>query len=203
MKTHHIIIIPGLGDPVKITQWAVKGWEQQYHVRTHVKAFGFTDQASTFETRLRKFADEIESMVQNKENCISLIGTSAGASAAINLWKYLEHRNASIDGAIINVCGRIRSGAEEHAWPSLKFAARKSPIFYESVRQTEKNINSFSARDLSKILTFRALFDETVPISTTYLEGATNIRVPMIGHVTTIATVMKWYAKTMIDFISK
>jgi hypothetical protein len=52
-------------------------------------------------------------------------------------------------------------------------------------------------------MTFRALFDEVVPAPTIPVIGATNIRVPMIGHIFTIMTTILFHSKMLMYFIRK
>ncbi len=127
---------------------------------------------------------------------VSLLGTSAGGSAVVNVFamrKEKIHR-------VINVCGRLRKG--KNVLPSLEQVSRKSKSFYDSVIRCEENLKMFTSEDCKEILTFRPLFDELVPSSTVPVLGATNVLLPTIEHVLSIALAMTLYSSRIRRFLT-
>ncbi len=128
---------------------------------------------------------------------VSLLGTSAGGSAAINafvLRKDKVHR-------VINVCGRLRRG--DGAQPTLGKAARTSRSFYDSVLACEEHVAKFTNEDCRKILTFRPLFDELVPPSTVTVPGAKNVRLPTIEHIMSIVSAITMFSRSIVECIQE
>lgn len=126
---------------------------------------------------------------------VSLLGTSAGGSAVINVYAM---RKAKMH-KVINVCGRLRSG--EGARPTLKEAAKRSKSFYDSVLQCEKVMTKFTGEDCRKILTFRPLFDELVPPSTVTVPGAKNVHLPAIEHIISIMFTITMFSEKIVGFV--
>ena len=74
--------------------------------------------------------------------------------------------------------------------------------FKESVLLCEENQKTISIRDSKRILTVRALYDETVPILTTTILGARNDQIFSIGHVFSIALSMTFLSRKCLIVIN-
>lgn len=194
------IVIPGLGDGRKDLSAVAKWWQNnnnwkiKYGIETNVIAFGWADSPQTLNNKLIDLNILIDNYYKANYK-ITLIGTSAGASAVFNA--YYESRNKV--GKLINVCGRLREGV--NVTPTLDQASRRYPLFKESVKKCEAKLNSLNREDLDKVLTVRAVFDEVVPSNTVILEGATNIVVSSVEHVLTIGLVMSVFSNRVARFI--
>ena len=101
---HVVIIIPGLGDETRILGWAVGFW-RWYGLDPVVYSVGWRDGEYSFRQKLKRLVAMIDEIVNNADR-ISLIGTSAGGSAAVNA--FME-RKSKIH-RVINICGRLRVG---------------------------------------------------------------------------------------------
>ncbi|MDO8609903.1 MAG: hypothetical protein Q7R95_05105 [bacterium] len=193
MQKHIIIIIPGLDDNEFNTNLIAKLWTKIYKVQV-VPYFMYWKNKEDFDTKLQKLIQKIDEFYYQGFK-ISLVGTSAGGSVAINVFckrKYKIHK-------VINVCGRLKKG--KNVFPSLELASRSFHSFKESVLMCEKNINRLSKVDKQKILTIQPLYDEIVPISLITIEGVKNIRIFSIEHMLSIFLSMTIYSKMIIDFL--
>lgn len=193
MRLHKVIIIPGLGDDLTKLRWVTKHWIK-YGLEPVLYNIQWRSGDKHFKYKLDKLIKTIDDL-SSHGNKVSLLGTSAGGSAVVNA--FCARRNKI--HKVINVCGRLRKG--NGVYPTLEFASRSSVAFKESVLLCEKNQKSFSDIDSKRILTIRPLFDETVPISTTTLYGATNDQIFSIGHVFSIALSMTFLSRKLINFL--
>lgn len=152
------------------------------------------DQQQKFRSALNSLITQIDSLHAGG-GIISLVGTSAGGSAVLNAF---ARRSEKIHRAV-NICGRLRAG--EHVYPTLDAASRSSASFRESVELFERTEPRLSKKEREKILTIRALYDETVPVSTIPVDGATNIQITLVEHNLTIAAAMTVYSKRIANFL--
>lgn len=191
---HALIIIPGLGDDADKLTFVTKHWKKKYNLETIPHLIPWIDNGENFEQKLDRLIEKIDALHEDG-NKISLLGTSAGGSCAINA--YCKRRDKI--AKVINVCGRLKKG--EHVFPTLDVAARKSPSFKQSVLLCEENLKSLNDRDRKKILTIRSYFDEIVPVSLIPIDGAHNIRIFSVEHLISISLAMTLYSKRIVDFI--
>ena len=172
-RKHHVIYVPGLNDQRKGYEFLINGW-RVYGVIPHVHRVGWHD-GESFKSKLKKLVAEVNHYL-NKGNLVSLVGGSAGGSAVLNA--LLEQPKIN---AVVNLCGRLRAG--ENVSPSLKFAARNSPSFKESILLFERVEPKMTHESRKKVLNLIPIYDELVPKSTAYLKGASNKTLPSVEHV--------------------
>lgn len=190
---HHLVIIPGLGDDTKFLQFVTRNWQKKYGIIPHVISFGWKGKTALFTARLENLYDIVQSLLQ-KGHTVSLLGTSAGGSAAINIYSKFPEISY-----VINVCGRLRKGID--VYPSLEQATKHHPIFTESILACENTIDRLISTDKDKIL-MRPLYDEIVPVSTMTIAGVTNKRIIAVEHVASMFIAMTLYAKSISSFIN-
>lgn len=197
IKEHHTIFIPGLGDEVNKMIWATNHW-RRFGLDPIVHSVGWHDGEKYFQPKLKILVDMIDKYADGG-NSVSLVGCSAGGSAALNA--FFERREVVY--RVINVCGRLRTGPQ-NGFRSFGARTASSPPFAESVKLFESNENLLTNQDRQKIMTVRALFgDELVPADTTILQGAYNTVVPIPEHVLSIAMALTIFAKPLITFLTK
>lgn len=189
-----VILIPGLGDDASKLQLVTRHWPQKYNIETILYLMPWMGNSESFEQKLNRLIKKIDTLHENGYT-ISLLGTSAGGSCAINAYCKRREKIAKV----INVCGRLRKG--KNVFPSLDIAAKNSPSFKESVLLCEENLKSLNDQDRKKILTIRSYFDEIVPVSFIPIDGAHNIRIFSVEHILSISLAMTLYSKNIIDFI--
>lgn len=197
-KEHKVIVIPGLGDQrTKPLELAVGHWRLQ-GLESIVHAVGWHDGEDSFEPKLQRLTEMIDRFSQEGDK-VSLVGTSAGGSAALNA--FIERRD--VVHRIINVCGRLRVGPEA-GFRSFEAKSKSSQSFAESVKLCEVKQETLSDQDKKKIMTVRAMFgDELVPPETTIVEGAYNTKVPTPEHMFSIGMSLTLFSRPIIVFLKK
>ncbi|NCT55416.1 hypothetical protein GW755_01075 [bacterium] len=189
-----ILIIPGLGDDsissIKRIEFATNHFKKQ-KFKVIVYPVYWRD-GKEFKSKLLGLLKQIDLL--SKTNEIYLLGTSAGASLALNV--FLERRNKI--QKVVNVCGRLRTG--KHKIRSLENMAKTSIAFKQSVQAFEKREKELSKEDKQKILTIRPFFgDDLVPADTVIIGGALNKVVYVPTHVLGIAYSLK-FSKLISNF---
>src|SRR6185369_1356332 len=165
--SHIVIIVPGLGDKTEPIKWATRHWNE-YGLEPVVHSIGWRKGEKHFAPKLEKLFLLIDILTQ-EGNKVSLVGTSAGASAVLNA--FLK-RKSKIH-KVVSVCGRLRKG-EENGFRSFEKRSVSSVAFQESVLMFENNEQKLTKKDKKKIMTISAIFDELVPAEKSFIKGATN-----------------------------
>lgn len=194
-KEYIVIIIPGLGDDTHKLEFATKHFIN-HGLTPHVYSVGWHKEPYDFQAKLIHLLSLIDDYESNGYK-ISIIGCSAGGSAALNA--FVERQNSI--HRVINVCGRLRAG-NQVGFRSYEARTKSSRVFAESVKLFESQENQISVEDRKKVMTVRAMFgDELVPSDTTVLEGACNVLVPTVEHMLSIAAALTIFSKPLINFI--
>tara|TARA_Y100000310_G_scaffold73282_1_gene69450 strand:+ start:1600 stop:2172 length:573 start_codon:yes stop_codon:yes gene_type:complete len=186
---HNVIIIPGLSDSTGPLKFITKHWGK-FNLKTIIHPFGWTGNKNEFQNRLKNLINLIDSF----DGEVSLIGTSAGASAVFNAYYEREDKVKKL----INICGRIREG--NSATPTLEKAAGDKLIFKKSVIECEKGLLT---TETEKILTVIPKKDSIVPIETMKLKDATIYQLPFpaIQHNLNISLALTLCKKRIINFL--
>ncbi|OGD08677.1 hypothetical protein A2397_04660 [Candidatus Amesbacteria bacterium RIFOXYB1_FULL_44_23] len=192
-KEHFVIVVPGLGDGERSMKLLTGHW-RKHGLEPVVQLMEWRN-GEDFMPKLGRLTRLIDELAERGK--VSLVGTSAGGSAAINAFgerKDKIHR-------VVNVCGRLRVGTHVGIH-GFEARTTSSPAFAQSVRLLEKRENEFNKKDREKIMTIHALFgDELVPKNTTTIEGANNITVPMFEHVLSITAALTVFSGPLIRFL--
>jgi hypothetical protein len=194
-KQHTVVIIPGLGDQINPIKWATYHWEQ-YGLHIVIHSIGWRNNQLSFELKFQKLLKLVDRL-HTENHKISLVGTSAGGSAVLNV--FMQRKD--IVHKVINVCGRLRVGPTT-GFRSFASKTQSSPSFAESVHMCEEHEKYLSASDRKRILTVRSLFgDELVPSETTIIQGAHNTAIPTIEHGISITAALTLFSKPLIHFL--
>ncbi len=186
-----VIILPGLGDHMDHAEWATRNWPR-IGLQPIVCSMGWRN-GEHFATKFEKLLALVDEHFRNG-NPISVIGLSAGGSAALNLF---AARSDRVKYAI-SICGRLRQGDEF----SFRKRTRTSPAFAESVLLFEQQEKMLSEEQRKKIMTVRARFgDELVPADTATVRGAQNVTIPTIEHSLTIYLALDPFSKIITDYV--
>lgn len=129
-QDHKVIIIPGLGDNVGLTSWATKRWKR-YSLESIVYPMEWNNAERQFQTKLNQLTALIDQYAAGGDK-VSLVGCSAGASAALNAF---FERQSAVNKAV-SICGRLKTGNQQ-GFRSLETRAKFSPSFAESVKLFE------------------------------------------------------------------
>jgi hypothetical protein len=200
MSKHRLLVIPGLGDDkalqTRLLEHALSGW-QKHAVYPEIYLMRWHDTKKTFEQKLTGLLAKIDTYSDAKET-VSLMGMSAGASAALNA--FILRRTTVYK--CISASGRLRGGSYTD-FRSLDQRSATSPAFKESVLQFEKSEPLLKPAERKRILTVRARFgDELVPGDTATIPGAHNIQIPTAEHLLTGALTVSLFSKLVIDFLA-
>ncbi len=172
--------------------WKGKGLDTMIH------SVGWRDGEPSFTAKLKRLVDIIDCFIEQGDR-VSLVGTSAGGSAALNA--FIERKDTV--HRVINVCGRLRTGPTT-GFRSFESKTSSSLSFRDSVILCEGREKELSATDSQRIMTVTALFgDELVPPDTIALSGAYNIAVPMLGHSVSIGAALTVFSRPLIAFLQK
>ena len=194
-ERHNVVILPGLSDETRNIE-RVTSWWTYVGLTPHVIPVGWHDGIGDFQPKLNKILSLVDQLVL--EGQVSIVGTSAGGSAAFNT--FLE-RPGTIHKAV-NVCGRLRTG--QHYWRSLEKMSATSESFKNSVLLFESRESTIPKELKTRMMTVSALFgDELVPADTSSLDGAYNLRIPTVEHVLSITMSLTFFVHPLIDFLRR
>lgn len=173
MTKHYIIYIPGLGDSRTGGQALALRFWSAWGVRARLVQMNWAD-TGHFNPKLQTILDTIDSLV-HQGYTVSLVGVSAGASAALNAY---AQRLDSIHSVTL-VCGQILGG-HNHVRPQV-YAANRA--FGESMRLLdEKTFDKLNAAARGRITSIHPIADRVVPVGDTKLPGARWRQIPTMGH---------------------
>lgn len=191
----NVIIIPGLGDEIKRIKLATSWWRTE-GLSPHVVRIGWLDGTSDFKKKLKAVEQLTEEL--SCDGKISIVGTSAGGSASLNL---LFERPDVIKN-VVSICGRLRVGEGKKRIPANTF--KKSEQYKQSVILIESREVRFNDELRKRVMTISPRYwDEYVPLDTIKLRGANNLVIPTVEHVFSIASALTFFAKPIIKFIKE
>lgn len=190
----HLVIIPGLGDNDDYVRFLTRSWERKYDIKTHVIAFGWKGKANEFEDHLNKLRRYIDNLLKQNGD-VSILGISAGASAAINLFSARKHKI----NKVISVCGRLR---DQNVKQRFYYPKMQLDIFKKSLNLCEINQEKLTKEDKERILTIRPFYDDVVPVRTMTIDGAVNRKIFAAQHGISIYLAMTLYSKTIVKLLS-
>ncbi|MFI5240811.1 MAG: hypothetical protein ACHQUA_00040 [Microgenomates group bacterium] len=197
MRNHIVIIVSGLGDYVQSIKLATYHWKI-YGLTPIVHSANWKNNKEPFEIKFKKLLDLVDSFLE-KGKPVSLIGTSAGASLALNA--FLLRKNGV--NKFVNICGRLKVGPIVGPRSFIKMT-KTSLAFADSVKKAEFGIKSLTKNDLKRIMTVRSMFgDQFVPPETSIVEGAKNITVPIVEHTLSIGISLMFYSAKIASFLTK
>lgn len=198
-RKQHAFILPGLGDKVKQVELATRIFWKNSGIIPHIIAMNWYDKDEVLDAKLGRILSPATKLKADG-NDVVIMGVSAGASAAGNL--FIE--NPTIFSKFINIGGRLKAGDLHPLDPrTLDWAARKSPIFKESVLRFESNESKLAPKRRADILCLQPLFDEVVPRSTSSLPGANNQYLWSVEHVITDTLALTLMSNQIFRFLRR
>ena len=145
----------------------------------------------SFEAKLANLLRQIDVQI-TAENQVSLIGVSAGASAVINAY---AQRKSEIHG-VVCICGKLRNPQTA----ANRF--KTNPAFRDSLMMLPESLESLSQKDKQKILSVHPLWDGSVPVADTKIDGALERTVPVLGHITGISYAISFGSRRIAKFLT-
>ena len=192
-KEHHVIYIPGLKDQKKSYEMLINRWAS-FGIVPHVHRMGWHD-GESFRPKLKRLVSEVNGFLENGA-AVSLVGSSAGGSAALNT--LLEQPQIS---GVVNLSGRLRAG--ENVYPTLGWAGRNSASFRESVLLFESREPEIPEELREKVLVITPIWDQLVPKSTAQLRGAHNQILPSAEHMLSGLLGITIFSQRIINFLKQ
>ena len=167
----YVIYIPGLGDhrsygqDIALQFWRLIGLRPRYLPLGWNKKEGL-------DTKLAHIATEVTKL-KNAGHSVALVGVSAGASAALNVYATLPDVSS-----VVCICGKINN---PQTVKEKTFTA--NPDFKESLDRLNASLPLLGPEKRQKIMSMHPWKDQTVPVADTILEGAKETTIPGWSHV--------------------
>ena len=193
MSKHHVIYIPGIGDNKPYYQPQLINFWRFYGIKVHYHPVIWRSQDEDWTSKLNKISKLIDELYQQGFR-VSLVGVSAGASAALNAYAADKRK---IRG-IVYICGKLK-----HPETISKRYYQRNPAFKSSLAEAQLNIEKLSDEDKSKMLNLRPLYDQTVPVSHTEISGVRRLRMLSVYHVPSIFIAITLYGPLIAKFIRR
>jgi len=192
MSIYRVIYIPGLGDHRSRGQeLAVQLW-RIYGVKSEMVRMHWRD-GKPFAPKLEALLHKIDSYVAQGDT-VSLVAASAGASVALAAFAARPQQIQSI--ALI--CGKVLNPQNMH--PSV---FRNNVSFKDSLGMVNASLSRLTVQDRGRIMRIHPLADESVPVRDTYIEGAQERTIAVVGHAIAIGYGITVYAPLMIRFLKR
>lgn len=189
---HVVLYLPGLGDTsLRARRLLVAGW-YIYGVQPIVHPMNWSDKRP-FEVKFQELLEHIDQLV-SAGHTVSLVGESAGASAALNAYAARPqaiHRVACI-------CGKLRN-----AQSVSSRVYRYNPAFAESMRRLPESLAGLDTIRLRRVRSVHPLHDATVPVSDTVVPGAESKTIVSVGHPTSIVLGDTLFSYTLVGFLKR
>ena len=187
---HHVIYIPGLGDKRSYGQDKGIKLLRLAGLSPHYFPLGWAKK-ETLDVKLDRLEKKVRELLA-KGDKVSLIGVSAGASAALRLYAKMPE----IDKVVL-ISGKVYS-------PEIisKKIYDFNPDFKQSVFGLDVIINQLRRKKLIKnIMSLRSLRDRSVPRQDSFLDGATHRNIVAFSHSTAIFVALLFYFPAIARFI--
>lgn len=190
-RTLHIVVVFGLDDgKYNFSTILSKVWNRK-DVKLHPVRVGWRD-GGGYLPKKQAVLELVDQLLATGDP-VALIGISAGASLAVNIFKM---RPALL--GLVNVCGALRLANPLQGRIAKSVAS--SPAFQESLADCESPQDALGGSQLRRILILEPWID-FVPISTMTLRGAQVMRLAGVNHSVSIVTAMLLYRRAIVKFL--
>lgn len=179
---HTIIYIPGLGDAYDVyRRKALKLWSF-FGVSAVLVPMNWYA-GGTYADRYARVSKIITNAAADRHH-VTLVGESAGASMAINL--FAAHPTVA---NMITIAGVNRSST-----PVAQKTLQRGPAFAISRQRVDASLRAISSDRKRQMYTLSALSDAVVRVDSSRIIGANNYRVWSVGHLFTITVCLTIFA---------
>jgi len=188
MTMRIILYIPGLGDHNLRGQRLVLAAWRRRGLRVEICQMNWNDK-QPFEPKLRKIIDRIDALVA-QGHIVSLVGVSAGASAAVHAFARRSDKLAKL----VLICGAI-----QHPEEVGEDTKRENPAFWESMLALHDGVlDKLTDIERRKIVSFVPKSDDVVNPKNMRIDGIGYESLPTHGHVQSIAYAITVGARRII-----
>lgn len=178
-QTTHIIYLSGFGNNYNALRGKYVARWRRRDITTEFVPMNWTDGASLEEKTA--LADTAISAALEKGKRVVLVGESAGGAMSL----YLYARRPKDISHVITLCGKNRSPTTVSP-----IFYNRSPAFYELMHAVEADVAALRRAKRERIISIRPLFDGVVPIHEMLVADCQSVRVPSVGHITSIALIL-------------
>lgn len=186
-----VLYVPGLGDKKRWLLWlqkqALKTW-RVYGVRVEMLTMRWADDAP-LEPRFKKLISRIDEL-HKAGNKVSLVGTSAGASAVISAFSL---KTDKIDG-VVTICGKLKGDMPD----AIK---ELNPCFAESFEMLKKSLKKLNNNHRKRIMALTATRDSVVPPEEATIDDAVNKQLRTAGHNITCSYALLFKPRLITRFL--
>lgn len=191
-KLRHVIFLQGLGDnkPNRVGLNCLAWLWGKQGLKITVCHIGWAD-SEPFNLKLDRLIKDIDSLYSQHAE-VSLVGTSAGASLALNAYSLAQEKIHRL----VYISGKLRN--PENVNPRY---FKKNPAFKQSLYLSEANFQKLTDQDKRKMLYLHALRDTLVPPKLNKPTGIRSRAVLAFGHVVGIFTALIFYSPIIAKFI--
>lgn len=191
-KSNHIIYLPGISDHRPWGQDKIIKFWRIFGVRAQFHTIGWAD-GEDFGPKLERIGNLINKLTTGGSK-VSLVGISAGASAALNAY---TNNKDKISG-VVYICGKIMNPQEVE--PSYY---RKNPAFKQSLIMSDANVAKLEDNDKQRMLNIRAKIDNLVYAQDNAIPGVRTRVMPVYLHIPGIYTAITLYSPIITHFLKK
>lgn len=192
MSRHTVIYVPGLGDRrIGGRRLLVASW-RLYGVRPVIHQMNWAD-GQPFVTKFQALLNHIDERAAAGER-VSLVGESAGASAALNAYAARQ----DVIHSVACICGKLR-----HPETISPTTYARNPAFAESMAQLPGSLIGLSEAKRRRVRSVHPLADPTVPVADTIIPGAQERTIPTVGHAASIILGNLLFSWRLVPFLRR
>lgn len=184
----HILYISGLGDHYDSFRLrALKRWRFR---NVTVELVPMKWKQGTFDQKLAQIDQAIDRAIDKR---VVLIGESAGGSMAVHM---LARRGDIYK--VMTLCGK-----NTHPETVSEEYYRNHPAFVTSMQRLNESLATLTDAQKHDFVSIHSLYDSTVPVKETVIEGCKEIRLPVIGHMYAIVMALTVFAPIVVRVAKK
>lgn len=195
-QAHTIIYVTGLGDGVsdRNVAWQrriIRCW-RLWGVNAEIFQMKWADD-EPFQYKIERLLARVDEL-DTRGHKISLVGVSAGASAALAAF---VARKPIISGVVF-ICGKLA-----HPETVQQSYYDENPAFQAAMQQLNANLSKLNQADTQKLLSIHPLYDQTVRVRDTKIAGVRWRAIPTLLHVPSIALGITLFLPIGLLFLKK
>lgn len=149
--------------------------------------------AEPWQTKLDRLLNRIDELVAGGKT-VSLIGESAGASAAIVA---LTKQEAKLNRVIL-LCGKFQYPERVAQW-----RYKLNPSFKDALTESHALVPKLTTTQRAKLINLHPIYDNVVPVVETKEPRFKNSVMPIIGHASSIVFANTLWSWRIVRFIKK
>lgn len=184
----HILYISGLGDhydPFRLK--VLRRWRFK---NVKIELVPMKWKQGTFDQKLRQIDQAIDRASGRR---VVLIGESAGGSMAVHT---LARRDDLYK--VMTLCGK-----NTHPETVSEVYYRNHPAFVISMQKLNESLSTLTDKKKREFVSIHPLYDPTVPVKETLIEGCKQLRLPSVGHFITIVLALTVMAPIIVRAAKK